>query len=204
MESLEQVFSRLRKVSRACLPAAERVSPEILRLVTKLRMSFSEPFVCSGISGRSSTKSSSSLLARIRATASSSSAKPVTRPKIRAKRCLSAARRAGFGSSLLQVGVEPPRQLALEVDQALLLRGGADHAPEVALGMDPAQRVGEDVELAGIIRDDDRVAQQPARGEGTDPGRLAHQPPRLSAARCPLQAASSEKPWRSWASRAVM
>src|SRR5687767_2308666 len=37
MASLEQVFSRLRKVSRACLPAAERVSPEILRLVTKLR-----------------------------------------------------------------------------------------------------------------------------------------------------------------------
>ena len=62
MASLEQVFSRLRKVSRARLPAAERVSPEILRLVTKLRTSFSEPLVCSGMSGRSRTRSSSSLL----------------------------------------------------------------------------------------------------------------------------------------------
>src|SRR3954447_134703 len=77
MASLEQVLSRLRKVSRACLPAAERVSPEIRRLVTKLRTAFSEPLVCSGISGRSSTSSSSSLLAWVRATAWSSSAKPV-------------------------------------------------------------------------------------------------------------------------------
>jgi hypothetical protein len=30
-------------VSRARLPAAERVSPEILRLVTKQRMALSEP-----------------------------------------------------------------------------------------------------------------------------------------------------------------
>src|SRR3954463_11993821 len=70
MASLEQVLSRLRKVSRACLPAAE--SPEILRLVTKLRAAFAEPLVCSGMSGRSSTSSSSSLLAWVRATAWSS------------------------------------------------------------------------------------------------------------------------------------
>jgi hypothetical protein len=34
-----------------------RVPPETLRLVTWQRMSFSEPLVCSGISGRSSTLS---------------------------------------------------------------------------------------------------------------------------------------------------
>src|SRR4051812_3831772 len=41
--SLARVFSRPRKVSRARLPAAERVPPEILRLVTRQRMAFSEP-----------------------------------------------------------------------------------------------------------------------------------------------------------------
>jgi hypothetical protein len=57
-------LQQLRKVSRACLRASERVSPEILRLVTKQRMALSEPLLCSGISGRSSTSSSSALLAR--------------------------------------------------------------------------------------------------------------------------------------------
>lgn len=98
MASLAQVFSRLRKVSRACLPVAERVSPLILRLVTKLRMAVSELLtrgvryaqVFNGISGRSSTTSSASLLAWIRATASSRSANPVIRPNTRSNRCLSA------------------------------------------------------------------------------------------------------------------
>src|SRR4051812_18585554 len=97
--SLAQGFSRPREVSRARLPAAERVPPEILRLVTRQRMSLSEPLVCSGISGRSSTTSSSSLLARRRATVASSSAKPVTRPKTRSNRARRAARRAAVGSS---------------------------------------------------------------------------------------------------------
>ena len=43
------------------------VPPEILRLVTWARMSFSEPLVCSGISGRSSTRRSSALRSRSRA-----------------------------------------------------------------------------------------------------------------------------------------
>ena len=42
-------------------------SPEILRLVTWARMSFSELLVCSGISGRSSTRRSSALRSRSRA-----------------------------------------------------------------------------------------------------------------------------------------
>jgi hypothetical protein len=52
------------------------------------------------MSGRSSTRSRSSLLAWLRATASSSLAKPVSRPKIRSKRRLSAVRRVELGSSL--------------------------------------------------------------------------------------------------------
>ena len=38
----------------------------------------------------------------------------------------------------LQVGVEPPHQLALQVEQPLLLRGHADQPAKMALGMDPA------------------------------------------------------------------
>src|SRR6188508_817595 len=137
MASLEQVFSRLRKVSRACLPAAERVSPEILRLVTKLRTSFSEPLVCSGMSGRSSTSSSSSLLAWVRATASSSSTKPVTRVKIRSKRRLKGRSADGCRVVLveLEIAVEPPDQLALHIDQAVLLVGHADDPAEMALSV---------------------------------------------------------------------
>jgi hypothetical protein len=37
------------------------VLPEILRLITQARRSFSDALVCSGISGRSSTRSSSPL-----------------------------------------------------------------------------------------------------------------------------------------------
>ena len=38
----------------------------------------------------------------------------------------------------LQVLIEPPHQLTLQVDQPLLLRGHADQPPKMALGMDPA------------------------------------------------------------------
>jgi len=42
------------------------------------------------------------------------------------------------GSSLFEIGVEPPDQLALQRDQAVLLVGDADDPAEMALGMDPA------------------------------------------------------------------
>ena len=47
----------------ARIATAIAAGAETLRLVTWQRMSFSEPLVCSGISGRSSTLSSSALLA---------------------------------------------------------------------------------------------------------------------------------------------
>src|SRR5271154_1777257 len=54
MPSLAQVLARARKASRQSRPRSLRVPPETLRLVTWQRMSFSEPLVCNGISGRSS------------------------------------------------------------------------------------------------------------------------------------------------------
>ena len=38
----------------------------------------------------------------------------------------------------LEIGVEPPDQLALQRDQAVLLVGDADDPAEMALGVDPA------------------------------------------------------------------
>jgi hypothetical protein len=51
----------------------------------------------------------------------------------------------------------------------------------MALGMDRAQRVGEGVELAGIVRDDDGLGQQPARDDCADQGGFGRQPPAVGA-----------------------
>jgi hypothetical protein len=48
----------------------------------------------------------------------------------------------------LQVGVEPPDQLALQRDLTMLLVGHADDPAEMALGVDPTQGVLENVELS--------------------------------------------------------
>src|ERR1700676_1557571 len=56
MPSLAQVLARPRKASRQSRPGSLRVPPLSLRLVTWQRMSFSEPLVWSGISGRSKKK----------------------------------------------------------------------------------------------------------------------------------------------------
>ena len=63
MPSFAQVLLRPRKASRQSRPVSLLVPPLIFRLVTWQRMSFSEPLVCSGISGRSRTISNSCLLA---------------------------------------------------------------------------------------------------------------------------------------------
>jgi hypothetical protein len=63
-------------VSRAILPGSLTVPPEILRLVRTVRISFSEPLVRSGISGRSSTRSSWSLWRWRRAAAFAQPAHP--------------------------------------------------------------------------------------------------------------------------------
>ena len=107
----------------------------------------------------------------------------MTRVKIRSKRCLSAVRRAGCRVVLveLEIGVEPPDQLALQIDQAVLLVGDADDPAEMALGVDPAQGVLENVELAGLIGDDHRVGEQAAGDDRADHGRLGD-PPALTGA----------------------
>ena len=74
---------------------------------------------------------------------------------------------------------EPSDQLALQRDQAVLLVGDADNPAKMALGVDPTQGVLENVELAGIIGDDHRVAQQATGDDGTD--RLGD-PPTLTSA----------------------
>ena len=48
----------------------------------------------------------------------------------------------------LEIGVEPPDQLALHRDQTVLLVGDADDPAEMTLGVDPTQGVLENVELS--------------------------------------------------------
>src|SRR5271166_5297255 len=59
--SFLQVLARPSMASRAWRPLSLTVPPEILRLVTKARMAFSEALVLSGMSGRLSTRKSSCL-----------------------------------------------------------------------------------------------------------------------------------------------
>ena len=87
----------VRKASRQSRRYRCGLPPLTLRLVTWQRMSFSDPLVCRGISARSSTISSSGLLALSRASRRSSVTKPVWRPKTRSKRARSAALRGLVG-----------------------------------------------------------------------------------------------------------
>jgi hypothetical protein len=59
MRSFWQVFISPTMTSRAMRPSTLMVPSEILRLVTKERMSFSDALVCNGIYGCSRTLSSS-------------------------------------------------------------------------------------------------------------------------------------------------
>ena len=87
----------------------------------------------------------------------------------------------GTGIALpgLQVGVEPPDQRSLELDGTALLIGGGHQLVDQPLGMDPAERVLAEAELAGIVGDDHRPGQQamrldraPERALGGDPHRV--------------------------------
>src|SRR5271165_6839217 len=135
MPSLAQVLWRPRKASRQSRPASLRVPPLILRLVTWQRMSFSEPLVLSGISGRSSTLSNSLLLARRRASKRSRVAKPVLQPKMRSNRA----------------------------DKVALRVGERIEFVNQTFGVDPAQAVRANIELAGVVADDHGVGQQTMR-----------------------------------------
>ena len=58
----------------------------------------------------------------------------------------------------------------------MLLVSDADDLAQMALGVEPAQGMLEDVELAGLIGDDHRVGEQAARDDRADHGRLRGQP----------------------------
>src|SRR3954454_17605873 len=148
MASLEQVLSRLRKVSRACLPAAERVSPEIRRLVTK-RRSPSRWCAAGCLAGRA--RAAARPCWRGSGLVELSEAGDPGEDPIEP---LPQGRPTGSGRVVLvelEIGVEPPDQLALHRDQTVLLVGHADDPAEMALGVDPTQGVLENVELAGVI-----------------------------------------------------
>ena len=110
-----QVFARPRKASRQSRPLSLRVPTLILRRVTWQRISFSEPLVCSGVSGRSKTHHQQlGLLACRRASKRSSVVKPVQwRRKMRSNRARSAETPAIARAGLVrfEVGVEIPNEL---------------------------------------------------------------------------------------------
>src|SRR5271157_822703 len=114
MPFLEQVLMMPRKASRQSRPASLRVPPLISRLVTWQRMSFSEPLVCSGISGLSSTLSNSALLARRRAskTVEGGEAGLAAEDAIEPRRQGRLARRGWMAAPSLETAVEQPDQAA--------------------------------------------------------------------------------------------
>src|SRR6266478_4224547 len=158
MPSLAQVLARPRKASRQSRPASLRVPPLTLRLVTWQRMSFSEPLVWSGISGRSSTISNSGLLACSRASRRSRVTKPVRRLKMRSKRAQGGlaqwCRIAAIG---FEIAIEPPDQMAQPLLGGAVLVGEGVELVHQPLGVDPAQRMPAEIELAGIVADDDGI-----------------------------------------------
>ena len=91
-------------------------------------MSFSDPLVCSGISGRSSTRSTSALLACRRPSRRSSVAKPVRLVKIRSKRARNSVRRrrVGLGDRASDRGRTTTPASACALGGALMIREGVE------------------------------------------------------------------------------
>jgi hypothetical protein len=80
----------------------------------------------------------------------------------------------------LEIGVEPPGQLAHQLDRQPLVVVAGDQLVHQPLGLDPAERVPTDSELAGVVGDDGRVLEQavtsdaaPERACGGDLDRAA-------------------------------
>ena len=166
---MAQVLARPRKASRQSRPRSLRVPPLTLRRVTWQRMSFSEPLVCSGISGWSSTCSSSALLAcrRCEQSVEHDEAGAALEDAVEAGAQLGPTTPTGLAPVRLQVGVEPPDQVADARLGGPLLVGEGVELMDEALGMDPAQGVLADIELAGIVADDHRLGQQAMRLDGS-------------------------------------
>ena len=181
MPSLAQVLARPRKASRQSRPGSLRVPPLILRLVTWQRMSFSEPLVWSGISGRSSTISNSGLLAcsRCEQAVERGEAGAAAEDAVEPGAQLGLRRGVGIGAVGLEVGVEPPDQAAHCCLGGAMLVGEGIKLMHQPLGMDPAQGVATDVELAGIVADDHGILEEamgfdaaPQRALGGDLDRI--------------------------------
>src|SRR6202042_1197491 len=123
-------------------------------------MSFSEPLVWSGVSGRLSTISNSALLACSRLSRRSSVTKPVRRRKMRSKRARKAPARARFQAIGLEIGIVIPDQAAdPRLRRAMLVGEGVQlmHQP---FRVYPAQRMTADVELSSIITQHHAVAEE--------------------------------------------
>ena len=68
--------------------------------------------------------------------------------------------RSGIAAICLQVGVEPPHPRPDPRARLPLAVVEADQLVDEPLGVDPAQRVRADVELAGVVADDDGILEQ--------------------------------------------
>jgi len=154
-----------RKASRQSRPASLRVPPLISRLVTWQRMSFSEPLVCSGISGLSSTLSNSALLARRRAskTVEGGEAGLAAEDAIEPRRQGRLARRGWMAAPSLETAVEQPDQAADAALRGALGVGERIELVNQALGMNPAEAMRADIELAGVVADDHGIGEQAMR-----------------------------------------
>jgi hypothetical protein len=97
--------------------------------------------------------------------------------------------------------------MALQREQPALLLGDADQAAQVALGVDPAQRVGEDVELASVVGDSETMTVSLSRPRSVIAPTTAASltvrrwPPTSTLASWASQAAWSAKLRRSWPAR---
>ena len=87
------------------------------------------------------------------------------RVKMRSKRARRAALRRLVGAPAigLEIAVEPPDQRADAALGGALLVGEGVELVDQALGMDPAQGVVADIELAGVVADDHGVGQEAVR-----------------------------------------
>src|SRR5271170_5616220 len=160
-----QVLARPSMASRAWRPFSLTVPPEILRLVTKARMSFSEAVVLSGISGLSSTRRSSSFAPEqaLRQTVERRIAGAALEDAIKLRTQEARLLRARGELVGLQAPIEPPDHSLGDGDGVALFVVGGDELMDQALGVDPAQRMVADAELAGVVGDDDGLADE-ARG----------------------------------------
>ena len=159
-----QVLARPRLTSRACLPFSLTVPPEILRLVTKGRISFSEALVLRGISGRSSTRRSSSFAPEeaLQQTVEHRLAGSALEDGIELPAQEARLLRARGALVLLQAPIEPPDHPPGDLDGVALLIVGGNKLMDEALGVDPAERVIAEAELAGVVGDDDGMSDRPS------------------------------------------